>query len=55
MGDLCSNFQLLLHAANLECKNGTDYGFIKTAFAAAKTHLALASTVLSEKTFNSLQ
>lgn len=55
MGDLCFNFQLLLHAANLECKNGAEYGFARTAFAAAKTHPALASAILSEKTFNSIQ
>ena len=55
LGDLCFNYQLLLHAANVECVYGRDYSFAKIAFAAAKKYPDFASSVLSENTLNSTQ
>jgi len=54
LGDLCFNFQLLLHAAHVECVNGQDLSFAKTAFAAAKKYPGVASTILSQRTLNSV-
>ncbi|UPX19599.1 uncharacterized protein EKO05_0009857 [Ascochyta rabiei] len=55
LGDLCFNYQLLLHAANVECVNGRDYSFAKSAFAAAKRFPDFASTAVTERVFNSIQ
>lgn len=63
LGDLCFNFQMLIHAANVECVYGREYSFAKyknagiykNAFAAAKRYPSFASSALSEGLFNSTQ
>lgn len=54
LGDFCFNYQLLLHAANVECAYGRDYRFSKTVHKILKTHPELAAYIPAERTFNSI-